>query len=158
MPRELASMYPRRSKYPLVRTKIGSEESLAFQLAQFLQYQYPNIIYHFDYGSGVKLTMGQAIKQKKLNRRAYPDLFIAEPRNDKHGLFLELKKDGTTIYKQNGELVASPHIREQFRVLSDLQNRGYVANFAIGYDNAVIQIRKYLDIKTSNDTVVDTAF
>ena len=99
------------------------------------------------------MTMGQAVCQKKLNRRAWPDLFIAEPRNGKAGLFLELKRLGTRIYRQDGELVADVHIREQARALKVLRDKGYVANFAIGFDDAVEQIRQYLDLKTDTATM-----
>lgn len=58
-----------------------SEADLQVQIADYLRLQYPNVMFHSDFGSGIKLTMGQAIKQKRQNggRRAWPDMFIAEP-------------------------------------------------------------------------------
>lgn len=58
-----------------------TELELQAQVADYIRLQYPTVIFHSDFGSGIKLTMGQAIKQKRLNggRRAWPDLFIAEP-------------------------------------------------------------------------------
>lgn len=127
-----------------------SEADLQVQVADYLRLQYPDVMFHSDYGSGIKLTMGQAIKQKRQNggRRAWPDMFIAEPHADifrpKHGLMIELKKAGTRIYKKDGTLVADEHIREQFDVLERLRKRGYMAEFACGFDEAKEIIDRYL--------------
>lgn len=129
----------------MARLKVGTEEALAFQLAQFMQYQHPDLIYHFDYGSGLRMSMGQAIKQKRLNRRAFPDFFLAHPSKGKHGLFLELKKAGTPVVLKDGTLTKNVHIREQAVVLRDLQKAGYEAQFAIGLNHAITLVEKYLD-------------
>ena len=145
-----------------------TEAELQVQVADYLRLQYPSVMFHSDFGSGIKLTMGQAIKQKRQNggRRAWPDMFIAEPRGvkasckvvmpedsvikeaqfieQKHGLFIELKKAGTRIFKKDGTLVADEHIREQFDVLEQLRKRGYMAEFACGFDEAKRIIDGYL--------------
>lgn len=136
-----------------------SEADLQVQVADYLRLQYPNVMFHSDFGSGIKLTMGQAIKQKRQNggRRAWPDMFIAEPKvifrktiigelpeRRFHGLMIELKKAGTRIYKKDGTLVADEHIREQFDVLEQLRKRGYMAEFACGFDEAKRIIDEYL--------------
>lgn len=128
-----------------------TELELQAQVADYIRLRYPSVIFHSDFGSGIKLTMGQAIKQKRLNggRRAWPDMFIAEPvprsfPNVYHGLFIELKREGTRIYKKDGRLVADEHIREQFDMLADLRHKGYAAEFAIGFDEAKKLIDDYL--------------
>lgn len=132
-----------------------TELELQAQVADYLRLQYPDILFHSDFGSGIKLSIGQAIKQKRLNggRRSWPDMFIAKPKTvatedgDKYryaGLFIELKKAGTKIYKKNGELVADEHIREQYEMLSRLFEDGYMAEFACGFDEAKAIIDKYL--------------
>lgn len=89
--------------------------------------------------------MGQAVRQKKLHSgRAWPDLFIAEPRGGFAGLFLELKREGTTVYLKDGSLTANKHIREQAAALESLRKRGYEAGFAIGFDEARAEIESYL--------------
>lgn len=121
-----------------------SEHQLYELIATFLRLQYPNVIYRFDLAADLKLTAGQAAKHKRLHpRRGYPDLFIAKPRGEYHGMFLELKKDGTRLTKRNGDW-ASEHIQEQWLMLNDLRACGYRAEFAIGYDDAVRQIKAYL--------------
>lgn len=130
------------------------EEVIQQQLADYLRLQYPDVIFHSDFGSGTKLTMGQAVKQKRLNggKRAWPDMFIAKPfwgkigGNDMcHycGLFVELKREGTRLYKKNGEW-ASRHLAEQEDLLIGLRKQGYKAEFAVGFDEAKDLIDAYL--------------
>ena len=134
-----------------------TELELQAQVADYIRLKYPSVIFHSDFGSGIKLTMGQAIRQKRLNggRRSWPDMFIAEPKvktvdrstNTQRfysGLFIELKKAGTRIYRKDGRLVSDAHIREQFDMLEQLRQRGYMAEFACGFDEAKEIIDEYL--------------
>lgn len=92
------------------------------------------------------------MRQKRLQggRRAWPDMFIAEPKQlagreePLHGLFLELKRDGVRLYKRDGDLVANEHIREQAKLHFELKQKGYWANFACGFDEAKEIIDWYL--------------
>lgn len=123
-----------------------TELELQAQVADYIRLQYPDVIFHSDFGSGIKLTMGQAIKQKRLNggRRSWPDMFLAEPKGKYSGLFIELKREGTRIFKKDGALVADEHIREQFDMLHDLRRKGYAAEFACGFDEAKKLIDDYM--------------
>ena len=131
-----------------------TELELQAQVADYLRLQYPDVLFHSDFGSGIKLTKGQAVKQKRLQggRRAWPDMFIAKPKivilDDMatyiHGLFLELKRPGVKVYRIDGELVADKHIREQEATLQELRERGYSAEFAVGFDEAKEIIDEYL--------------
>lgn len=134
-----------------------TENELQQQVADYLRVKYPKIMFHSDFGSGVKLTMGQAVRQKRLNggRRAWPDMFIAEARPKDaddfeegmyygyFGLFVELKKEGCRLKKKDGSW-ASEHIAEQAEVLEKLRLRGYAAEFAVGFDQAKTIIDNYL--------------
>lgn len=121
------------------------ESDLQTQVADYLRLQYPKVLFHSDYGSGIKLTKGQAIKQKRQNggRRGWPDMFIAEPAHDLHGIFIELKRKGTRLKKKDGNW-ASEHLAEQNEVLTNLQAKGYAAYFAVGFDEAKEIIDDYL--------------
>ncbi len=57
-----------------------TESDLQIAIADYLRLQYPDVIFHSDYGSGAKLTPIQARKQNRQNGglRGWPDLFIAE--------------------------------------------------------------------------------
>lgn len=163
-----------------------SESDLQIQVADYLRLRYPDVIFHSDFGSGVKLTPGQAVRQKRQNggRRAWPDIFIAESaveEKDKDGewhfkylcrnfwghnvsiednigslsgLFLELKKDREALYpgartkkrfmSKDGKEYKTEHLMEQADCLYDLRQRGYCAEFAIGFDEAKRIIDEYL--------------
>lgn len=135
-------------------TKPNSEEELAIKISDYLSTQYPDILFHFDYGSGLKMTMNQARRQKRLNKhRGFPDLFIAFSREVideddmirrmSHGLFIELKKAGTKLQKRNGEW-ATPHIAEQAEMLKKLKKAGYMAKFGMGFKRVKTIIDEYL--------------
>lgn len=122
------------------------EAILCEQIANYLNYKYPDVLYHFDYGSGVKLTMGQAVKQKRLNKRSWPDLFIAVSNQTYAGLFIEIKavspflKDGITL-KQN------EHLKEQNKTLHFLNKAGYCGVFGVHYDGVIKIIDEYMEMK-----------
>jgi hypothetical protein len=121
-----------------------SEHQLYEKIARYLQMYYPDAIYRFDLAADLKLTAGQASKHKRIHpRRGYPDLFIAEPAKGCHGLFIELKKDGTRLKKKDGTW-ASAHLEEQNEVLNQLQKKGYAAYFAVGFEEAKQIIDDYL--------------
>jgi len=141
--------------------KYNSEHNLYEQIARYLQLQYPNVIYRFDIGADIKLTMGQAAKHKRLHpERGYPDLFIAKPKEIKvktsleggyslveiktlGGLYLEIKKEGEKLTKKDGSW-RTPHITEQAEMLERLRRAGYKAEFGVGYESTVKIIRNYL--------------
>lgn len=132
-----------------------TESQLQEAIASYIRLHYPNVVFHSDFGSGIKLTQGQAIKQKKQNGglRGWPDLFVAEPKlkagfsdtwhYESLGLFIELKKSGTRLKKKDGSW-ASSHLEEQNEMMSKLQRKGYAAYFAVGYDEAKEIIDDYL--------------
>jgi hypothetical protein len=121
-----------------------SEEKTHLFVTMYLRTVYPKVIFNTDM-SGVKLTMGQAIKLNKLrSSKGFPDLVIYEPRGEYHGLFLELKRPGESIYKKDGSLRKSEHLEEQQSMHNELRKRGYKCEFAVGYDEAKVLIDNYL--------------
>ena len=128
-----------------------NEEKLSQNLANWLsmiRHNGKEVMYHFDFGSGSKMTIGQATKQKSLNkRRGFPDLFIMQPIKNYSGLFLELKKNHDELYCKDGSFRKTEHINEQRDYIRALELRGYRAVFACGFDEAVNIIRDYLDGK-----------
>lgn len=153
-----------------------SESDLQIQVADYLTLRYPDVMFHSDFGSGVKLTPGQAMKQKRQNggRRAWPDITIAEGKalpqaefdrwHIPHkvisawmycgGLYIELKKEGETLYpgpraknrfkSKDSKEYKTEHLMEQADCLYELRQRGYCAEFAIGFDEAKKIIDEYL--------------
>lgn len=130
-----------------------NEAELQKQVAIYIRMQYPDVIFHSDFGSGAKLSPWQARMQRIQNggRRAWPDMMIAEPIGNYHGLFIELKREGARLKKQNGEW-ASSHIAEQNIMLNELSNKGYKAEFAIGFEQALDLIDDYLGGKYARNS------
>lgn len=133
------------------------EELLHLKVCDYLRKNYPDVLFRTDFSSGMKMTPGQAAKHKKFQKsRAWPDLFIAksgvvrlkDDNNDlvfiRNGMFLELKAEGTKLYKKNGEMVANKHYREQAEMLKKLRSNRYAAYFSVGYDQAIQIITDYL--------------
>ena len=121
------------------------EYQLCKQVAAYLNLQYPRIIYHFDY-AGLNLSKAQAGRMKVIQgQRGWPDLFIAEARGSYHGLFIELKAEGTKLFKQRvSPEYTTPHIAEQAEMLRSLDNKDYETHFAIGFDHVKKIIDDYL--------------
>ena len=96
-----------------------TEAQLHNMVCDYIRTKYPNVIFNSDL-SGIKLTIGQATKLKSLrSSRAFPDIAIYEPRGGYHGLFIEMKAEGTKLLKRDGSM-ATEHIKEQ-----DLMNTNY---------------------------------
>lgn len=121
-----------------------AEAALHQQVCEYLKWQHPDVLYRTDLG-GIRLSMSQAINVKRTQQgRAWPDIFIAEPRHNTSGLFLELKKVGTVLYLKNGTFTKDVHLNEQREVLEALEQRGYRASFAVGLDHALQLITHHL--------------
>jgi hypothetical protein len=124
----------------------NEEEKLQMAVCDYIRLQYKDVIFNSDVGSGMKLTKAQAGKAKMMRSgRGHPDLFIAEPRGEHHGLFIELKAVGVKIYKKDGSLRADKHLEEQCEMLARLMIKGYYADFAVGFDEAKRIIDTYLN-------------
>lgn len=123
--------------------RANKEYQLYKDVAAYLRLQYPKVMYHFDL-TGVNLSRAQAGMTKAIQcSSGYPDLFIAEPRKGSHGLYLELKAEGTRLFKRNLDF-ATVRLAQQSRVLYDLRQRGYDAWFAVGFEEAKRLIDEYL--------------
>ena len=123
------------------------ESTIHKQICDYIRLQYPDVMFVTDL-SGIKLTIGQAVKLKSLrSTRAWPDLFIAQPNSTYHGMFLEIKRDVSQIYRKDGSLKANiQHVREQCDVLNNLRSKGYFACFVCNFIEAKLLIDKYMKL------------
>ena len=125
-------------------SKQKKEESVQIAVCDYLKRVYPSVIFTAE-SSGIRLTIGQAVKSKRQrSHRGLPDLMILEPRGLYHGLMIELKGEGKSPYKRNGELKSDNHIAEQESVHLRLRKLGYFACFATGIGSAKMVIDKYM--------------
>lgn len=128
-----------------MKKKKGSESSVHQQIVDYLKIQYPKVIFRTDFASGARMTIGQAVKHKKLQQsRAWPDLSIYHPTAKGSVLFLEIKKDFSEVFTKKGSLVSNEHIREQHEVLENLNNLGYYADWGLGFDNTKKKIDDWM--------------
>jgi hypothetical protein len=144
--------------------KVGSEEDITFQLANHMRRHHAHVLYHFDFGSGIKLTQGQAMKQKRLNNRGWPDFTIANSKFvagsiDVFGsLYLEIKKLGTKLKREKAARKVlkgenrqrrkgdwwDAHMEEQAHVLEMLRDQGNYAEFGVGLDECLYYVHEYV--------------
>lgn len=110
---------------------------------------YPEPIDFFcDWASGAFLTYGQNAQRLAMaSKRGWVDIFIAEPRNGFHGLFIELKKEGSGAILKSGEFSKDKKLQGEVAFLKRMREKGYKAEMAIGYSQAKRMIDKYLGIK-----------
>lgn len=123
------------------------EAILREQLGWYIRNQYPDLLVRFDTTADIKLKVGQAMRAKRLNsERGFPDLLILEQRGGYGACFLELKADGVAVYKADGSLRSDRHLEEQEAYMERLRAKGYMAVFAVGYDEAVTVIDTYMSL------------
>ena len=127
-----------------MRTKRANPEYLLYkQVSTYLKYQYPKVLYRFDM-AGLNLSIAQAGMNKAIQcGKGYPDLVILEKRGNYGALFIELKPEGTKLYKTSGDPI-NDHIGEQIEYLLELERRGYAVAFGVGFESTKHIIDSYL--------------
>jgi hypothetical protein len=124
--------------------RANPEYQLYKQVSTYLKYQYPKVLYRFDM-AGLNLSIAQAGMNKAIqNGKGYPDLIILEKRGNYGALFIELKPEGTKLYKLNGEPI-NDHIKDQADYLFGLSRRGYDVAWGVGFENTKKIIDNYLN-------------
>lgn len=132
------------------------EKKLSYQIATFLKLQYPKVEFRFDIAADLKLTIGQAsiVKNKLKHKRGYHDLTILEPKGEYHGLLLELKKDKSEVFRQDGKLkrkvdkkTGKCHNQEQSEHLEKMRKKGYFADYGFGFLDTVKKVKNYMELK-----------
>jgi hypothetical protein len=92
------------------------------------------------------LSPYMATKHRSQNPiKGYPDLFIALPRGNFAGLFIEIKTEKANPFKKDGTLKANEHTERQAEVLKALNEVGYAALFSTGVDETIKVIESYIN-------------
>jgi hypothetical protein len=122
------------------------EKDIHLMVCNYIRTKYPSVIFHTDFSSGMKMSIGMAKRNKSLqSHTAFPDLFIAEPRGGYCGMFIELKTMENKVYKKDGSLYSNQHHQQQAQMLSMLYARGYKAVFGQGYADTINKINEYFE-------------
>ena len=131
-----------------VRKKRGvlpTEARIHEAFCRYVSTKYPHFIFTSE-SSGIRFTMGQAVKAKKLRSSSkLPDFWLAEPRLIYHGFFMELKRSREEVYRKDGKLRDDERIQGQANILEQLRERGYCAEFGFGLDDCIAKLEGYLD-------------
>jgi hypothetical protein len=135
--------------------KNQDEYKLQTAVCDYLRAQYPNALFLSDTVASVKLTMPQAVRNKRIQCPDFkcPDLLILETRQltamaEFYGLFIELKKespylkDGMTIKASQND-----HLKLQWESILKLRKRGYFADWVWTWAQAIKTIDWYLGEK-----------
>lgn len=120
------------------------EYHLQKNICNFMNMQYPKVLYMSDTIASVKLSIVQAVRNKAIQKDNFkcPDLMIFEPRNGYHGLFIEIKVKSP--FKKDGSLLKNEHLEGQAETLKKLNELGYFATFGVGFDDCIEIIKKYM--------------
>lgn len=99
--------------------------------------KYPDLALMFHVPNGGRRDKREAALMAAEGVRAgVPDIVLAAPSGQYHGLFIELKR------RKGGKV--SP---AQMAWIDALNRRGYAAVVCHGFDEAIDTIKKYLDLK-----------
>ena len=94
----------------------------------------------------MRMSIGMAKRHKALQySSAYPDLFIAEPKGNYAGLFIELKTVNNVVFKKDGSMRKNTHHEEQETMMLKLRGKGYKAEFGLGFGHTIKLINEYLN-------------
>jgi exonuclease VII large subunit len=123
----------RRRKTSNNRHGEGSEYDIQTRVAQYLDTEHPNVLWCASAG-GARTSMNEAKRLKAAGyKKGFPDVFVYEPRGAFHGLAIELKKE------KGGRVSQSQKEWKQA-----LEERGFHATVAKGYDAAIDVLERYL--------------
>lgn len=137
-----------------------SEEKEQLALINYIAHAYPGIIAFSDM-SGINMPGGMARKWAKMRTvKGVPDILILEARYGYCGLFLEMKRSGLRLRKVRTDEWVSPHIEHQARILKQLSEKGYLAMFAMGFEQAKQLVDAYMapeDMGTTEQLIILTS-
>jgi hypothetical protein len=126
-------------------------------VCKYLELQYKDCLFYSDTVASVKLTMGQAVRNKAIQKTGFklPDLIILKPMNGYAGLMIELKTESPYYKGQYEELKSNDHIKAQSKDLVYLNLEGYMAAFAWSFSMAKGIIDYYMnEIKEGGEVIV----
>ena len=132
---------------------MNTEYDIYVALSDYLKVKYPKVMFNFDM-SGLFLQNNYGLIKKnnriKCDGVAMPDLFIMKSNKEYNGLFIEIKKEGGSPYKNNGHLRKTYFSGDQVNqknTLNVLNEEGYYACFCTGFDKCVELIDWYLEFR-----------
>ena len=126
------------------------EKIIHSQICRYLDAQYPKVMYMSD-ASGLKMSIGQAVQQKKIRCKKYKILDITIFQTIPmvySGLVIEVKEDASKVFGAKGQVLKNEHVEKQIESLKYLTQQGYYASFGLGFDHCKAIIDSYIPIAT----------
>ena len=119
-----------------VPMKEDAEQATLMSWASMQTWKHPELALLFHIPNGGKRNAAEAARFKAQGVKAgVPDLFLPVARNDKHGLFIELKR------REGGKVSEN-----QNQWLKDLEEQGYECHVCKGWEAAAEVIKEYMGI------------
>ena len=126
--------------------RLKPEEAEQKAVIDYLNLKYPDVLKTIS-PQGMRLTMFQGLKFKMLGyEEGTCDILIFEPRDNYHGLFIEMKAPSRNYLTKKGVLMLSSHgvLSERQKIFIERANsKNYRAICCIGSDEAIKIIDEY---------------
>ena len=134
---------------PGKKTKVKQNPEYDIQAAYIkeMAIKWPGVMIFSDTAAHIMKTIIQQMRANKLSTDVkWPDVFVAQPSGNYHGLYLEFKAE--TPYKVDGvTLKKSEHVEAQAKALEMLSERGYKTGFVWTLEMAILITVQYLNEK-----------
>lgn len=132
----MAKLKDQITKRVVIRSEYAEQVAI-FTWAKLFEDRCPALALLNGSLNGVRVNIGQAVKMRAAGmKKGYPDIFWPYPRNNYHGLYIELKR------RKRGSVSV-----EQDWWLKKLAALDYACFVCKGSDAAISVIRKYGDIR-----------
>ena len=120
---------------------LTEEDRLQASVNKYIALKGGDVLFFHTPNEG-KRTKFEQFKAKFMGlKKGVPDIVILEPRDEYSGLLIELKKEGTVVWNKNGTV--RKNLIDQEAFLSKAREKGYMAEFAVGFDQAKDIIDNY---------------
>ena len=130
--------------------RIYREIEIQKALCRYVSLKYPGVIFNCDC-SGLNLSKTQAGQAKAMRSdKGFPDFVLYEPRGEYHGLFIEIKKEGTMLFHSSnvgseGKVIwKDVHITNQAAMRMRLIEKGFDAHFGVGLTRCIEIVDRYM--------------
>lgn len=121
-----------------------AEQYLQVAVASYVKMNYKDVDFISE-SSGIRVGPGPAQLLSAIRSKGkLPDMTFLEPRAGYCGMALELKADGCSPYLKDGSLSTDKHVIEQAKTLARLRSKGFFAEFATGYKEAIWMIDRHM--------------
>lgn len=116
---------------------LKKEDHLQIQLAQWLSYQFPDVLWIHIPNEGKRTPFERFLFSLLGTAKGASDMIFFEPRGQYHGLAIELK----VTYDNKSKNQPS---KDQLLFVKKMNDRGYKALVCWDYDEAEKEIKQYL--------------